>query len=93
VPGEGSDRLREAEQREEQLRRALNDLVTEQRRAQAERARYEQRSRLEGADPRVGEAARSEEQRAAELATAVDAARAELRAQEGLVARLRTERG
>lgn len=93
MPGEGADRLREAEQREEQLRRALNDLVTEQRRAQAERARYEQRSRLEGADPRVGEAARSEEQRAGELALAVDAARAELRAQEGLVARLRTERG
>ncbi len=93
MPGEGADRLREAEQREEQLRRALNDLVTEQRRAQAERTRYEQRSRLEGADPRVGEAARSEEQRAAELALAVDAARAELRAQEGLVARLRTERG
>ena len=92
MPGEGADRLREAEQREEQLRRALNDLVTEQRRAQAERGRYEQRSRLEGADPRVGEAARSEEQRAAELASAVDAARAELRAQEGLVARLRTER-
>jgi hypothetical protein len=93
VPDEAADRLREAEQREEQLRRALNDLVTEQRRAQAERARYEQRSRLEGADPRVGEAARSEEQRAAELAAAVDAARADLRAQEGLVARLRTERG
>jgi hypothetical protein len=93
VADEGADRLREAEQREEQLRRALNDLVTEQRRAQAERARYEQRSRLEGADPRVSEAARSEEQRAAELAAAVDAARADLRAQEGLVARLRTERG
>jgi hypothetical protein len=92
VPGEGADRLREAEQREDQLRRALNDLVTEQRRAQAERDRYEQRARLEGADPRVGEAARSEEQRAAELASAVDAARAALRAQEGLVARLRTER-
>ena len=93
MPNEGADQLREAEQREEQLRRALNDLVTEQRRAQAERARYEQRSRLDGADPRVGEAARSEEQRAAELAAAVAAARAELRAQEGLVARLRTERG
>ena len=93
MPDGAGDRLREAEQREEQLRRALNDLVTEQRRAQAERARYAQRSRLEGADPRVGEAARSEEQRAAELAAAVDAARAELRAQEGLVARLRTERG
>ena len=92
MPGEGADRLREAEQREDQLRRALNDLVTEQRRAQAERARYEQRSRLEGADPRVGDAARAEEQRAAELASAVDAARADLRAQEGLVARLRTER-
>jgi len=92
VPGEGADRLREAEQREDQLRRALNDLVTEQRRAEAERARYEQRSRLEGADPRVGDAARAEEQRAAELASAVDAARADLRAQEGLVARLRTER-
>ena len=93
MPDEAADRLREEEQREEQLRRALNDLVTEQRRAQAERARYEQRSRLEGADPRVGEAARSEEQRAVELAAAVEAARAELRAQEGLVARLRTERG
>ena len=93
MPGEGAGGLREAEEREEQLRRALSGLVTEQRRAQAERARYEQRSRLEGADPRVSEAARSEERRAAELAAAVDAARAELRAQEGLVAQLRTERG
>lgn len=93
MPDEAADRLREAEERQEQLRRALNNLVTEQRRAQDERYRYEQRSRLEGADPRVGEAALSEEQRAAELAAAVDAARAELRAQEGLVARLRTERG
>ena len=92
MPDEGADRLRQAEQREEQLRRALNDLLVEQRRADAERARYEQRSRLEGADPRVADAARSEEQRAAELAVAVDAARAELRAQEGLVAKLRTER-
>jgi hypothetical protein len=93
VPDESADRLREAEQREEQLRRALSDLVTEQRRALAEQGRYEQRSRLPGADPRVGEAARVEGQRAAELTAAVDAARAELRAQEGLVAQLRTERG
>lgn len=92
MPDEGTDGLREAEQREEQLRRALNDLVVEQRRAEAERARYEQRSRLEGADPRVADAARAQEQRAAELGAAVDAARAELRAQEGLVAKLRTER-
>ena len=93
MPGEGTDRLREAEQRQEQLRRALRELVTEQRRALAEQGRYEQRARLPGADPRVGEAARAEGQRAAELTVAVDAARAELRAQEGLVARLRTERG
>ena len=88
-----TERLRAAERREEELRRRLNDLLVDQRRAQSERGRYEQRSRLEGADPRVGEAARAEQQRAAELASAVDAARAELRAQEGLVARLRTERG
>jgi hypothetical protein len=93
VPGEGADRLKEAEQREEELRRVLRDLVTEQRGALAEQGRYEQRARLPGADPRVAEAARSEGQRAAELTVAVDAARAELRAQEGLVARLRTERG
>ena len=92
MPGAGADRLREAEQREEQLRRALNDLLLEQRRALAESSRFEQRARLEGADPRVGDAARSEEQRAAELSAAVEAARAELRTQEGLVAQLRTER-
>jgi hypothetical protein len=45
-----------------------------------------------GADPGVAAAARAEERRAAELAAAVDSARAELRAQEGLVAQLRTER-
>ena len=93
MPGEGADRLREAEQREEQLRRSLHDLVVEQRWAEAERARYEQRSGLEGADPWVREAAGADGQRAAELAAAVEAARAELRAQEGLVAKLRTERG
>ncbi|HYH47920.1 MAG TPA: hypothetical protein VEG38_00080 [Acidimicrobiia bacterium] len=92
MPGGGSDRLRDAEQREEQLRRNLHDLVVEQRRVQAERSRYDQRSRLEGADRRVAEAARSEEERAAELASAIESARAELRAQEGLVAKLRTER-
>lgn len=88
-----SERLRAAEEREDQLRRGLNDLLVEQRRALAERSRYEQRARLEGADPRVADAARAEVRRAAELAAAVDAARAELRAQEGLVAQLRTERG
>lgn len=93
MPGEGADRLKEAEQREEELRRVLRDLVTEQRGALAEQGRYEQRARLPGADPRVAEAARAEGQRAAELTVAVDAARAELRAQEGLVAQLRTERG
>jgi hypothetical protein len=93
VPGEAADRLREAEQREEELRRALHDLVTEQRRALAEQGRSEQRARLPGADPRVGEAARTEGERAVELTAAVEVARAELRAQEGLVARLRTERG
>lgn len=91
--GEASDPLRAAEQREDQLRRQLNDLLVEQRRALAEQARFEQRARLEGADPRVGAAARTEEQRAAELAAAIESARAELRAQEGLVAQLRTERG
>jgi hypothetical protein len=90
--GEASDRLQAAEQREDELRRRLNDLLVEQRRARSEQSRLEQRSRLEGADPRVAAAARTEEQRAAELATAVDSARAELRAQEGLVAQLRTER-
>jgi hypothetical protein len=91
--GEAADRLRAAEERENQLRRRLNDLLVEQRRALAERSRYEQRARLEAADPRVGAAARAEEQRAAELAAAVESARSELRAQEGLVAELRTERG
>ena len=92
--GEASpDRLRAAEEREEQLRRRLNDLLVEQRRAQAEQSRYEQRARLEGADQRVAAAASAEAQRAADLAAAVVAARVELRAQEGLVAQLRTERG
>ena len=86
-----SDRLRAAEEREDQLRRRLNDLLVEQRRALSERSRYEQRARLEAADPRVAAAARAEAQRAAELAATVAAARAELRAQEGLVAQLRTE--
>ena len=90
---QASDRLRAAEEREDQLRRRLNDLLVEQRRALSEQSRYDQRARLEAADPRVAAAARAEEQRAAELAAAVDAARAELRAQEGLVAQLRTERG
>jgi hypothetical protein len=88
-----SDRLQAAEEREDQLRRRLNDLLVELRRAMFERSRYEQRARLEAADPRVAAAARAEEQRVAELAAAVDVARAELRAQEGLVAQLRTERG
>lgn len=87
------DRLRAAEQREDELRRRLNNLLTEQRRALAERSRYEQRSRLEGADPRVAEAARAEEQRAEELSGAIESVRAELRAQEGVVAQLRTDRG
>ena len=93
MAGSAADRLRAAEEREEQLRRRLNDLLVEQRRAESERSRFEQRSRLEGADPRVAEAARAEERRAAQLAAAVESARAELRAQEGLVAQLRTERG
>ncbi len=93
MAGSASDRLRAAEKREEELRRRLNDLLVEQRRAESERSRFEQRSRLEGADPRVAEAARAEDRRAAELAAAVESARAELRAQEGLVAQLRTERG
>ncbi|HEV3497957.1 MAG TPA: hypothetical protein VHA34_16575 [Actinomycetes bacterium] len=93
MAGSAGDRLRAAEEREEQLRRRLNDLLVEQRRAESERSRFEQRSRLEGADPRVAEAARAEERRAAQLAAAVESARAELRAQEGLVAQLRTERG
>ena len=88
-----SDRLRAAEEREEQLRRRLNELLVDQRRAMFARSRYEQRARLESADPRVAAVARSEEQRAVELAATVDAARAELRAQEGLVAQLRTEQG
>ena len=87
------DRLKAAQRREDELRRRLNDLLTEQRRAVAERSRYEQRSRLEGADPRVAEAARAEERRAEELAGAIDSVRAELRAQEGVVAQLRTDRG
>jgi hypothetical protein len=91
--GEAPDRLRQAEEHENELRRRLNDLLVEQRRALSEQARLEERARLEGADPRVAAAARAEEQRAAELARAVDVARAELRAQEGLVAELRTERG
>jgi hypothetical protein len=91
--GEAPDRLRAAEEREDQLRRRLNDLLVEQRRALTERSRYEQRARLEAADPRVAAAARAEEQRAGELAATVESARAELRAQEGLVAQLRTERG
>lgn len=89
--GGPSDQLRAAEQREEQLRLRLNELLVEQRRAMFARSRYEQRARLESADPRVAAAARAEEQRAAELAAAADAARVELRAQEGLVAQLRTE--
>jgi hypothetical protein len=88
-----ADRLRAAEQREEELRRRLNDLLVEQRKALAEQSRFEQRSRLAGADHRVADAARAEERRAAELAAAIDSVRAELRAQEGLVAQLRTERG
>ena len=88
---EPPDRLREAEKREDELRRRLNELLVEQRRAMFARSRYEQRARLESADPRVSAAARAEEQRAAELAAAADAARVELRAQEGLVAQLRTE--
>lgn len=91
--GEASDPLRAATQREDQLRRRLHDLLVEQRRAVAEQDRYEQRARLEGADPRVGAAAGAEEQRVAELAAAIDSARAELRTQEGLVAQLRTDRG
>lgn len=93
-PSEGSraEQLRAAERREDELRRRLNDLLVEQRRALAEQSRYEQRARLESADPRVADAARAEGQRAAELAAAVDAARAELRAQEGVVAQLKTER-
>jgi hypothetical protein len=91
--GETSDQLRAAEELEGQLRRRLNDLLVEQRRAMFQQSRYEQRARLESADPRVAAAARAEEQRAAQLAATVDAARAELRAQEGLVAQLRTERG
>jgi hypothetical protein len=87
------DRLRAAQEREDQLRRRLNDLLVEQRRAVSEQSRFEQRARLEGADPRVAAAARAEGQRAAEMAAAVESARAELRAQEGLVAQLRTERG
>jgi hypothetical protein len=90
--GEAADRLRAAEERERELRRRLNDLLVEQRHAVAEQSRFEQRARLEGADPRVAAAARAEEQRATELGAAVEAARAELRAQEGLVAELRTER-
>lgn len=90
--GEAADRLRVAEQRESELRQKLNDLVVEQRRALEEKFRFEQRARLEGADPRVAKAALAEEQRAAQLGTAVEAARAELRTQEGLVAQLRTER-
>jgi hypothetical protein len=93
TPGETDDRLRAAQEREDQLRRRLNDLLVEQRRAVSEQSRFEQRARLEGADPRVAAAARAEEQRAAEMAAAVESARAELRAQEGLVAQLRTERG
>ena len=88
-----ADRLRAAERREDELRRRLNDLLVEQRRALAEQSRYEQRARLEGADSRVADAARTEGQRAAELASAIEAARAELRAQEGVVAQLKTERG
>jgi hypothetical protein len=38
--GEASDRLRAAEEREEQLRRRLNDLLVEQRRAQSEHALF-----------------------------------------------------
>jgi len=92
--GEASaGRLQAALEREDQLRRRLNDLLVEQRRALAEQTRFEQRARLEGADPRVAVAASAEARRAAELNAAVDAARAELRAQEGLVAQLRTERG
>lgn len=91
--GEADDRLRAAQEREDQLRRKLNDLLVEQRRAVSEQSRFEQRARLEGADPRVAAAARAEEQRATEMAAAVESARAELRAQEGLVAQLRTERG
>ena len=91
-PGEAADRLEAAEARESELRRRLNDLLVEQRRALTEKSRFEQRAQLEGADPRVATAARAEEQRAAELSAAVEAARSELRAQEGLVAQLRTER-
>ena len=91
--GAADDRLRAAQEREDQLRRRLNDLLVEQRRAMFEHSRYEQRARLESADPRVAAAARAEEQRAAELAAAVGSVRAELRTQEGLVAQLRTERG
>lgn len=91
--GPTPDRLQAAVEREDQLRRQLNDLLVERRRALSEWSRYEQRARLEAADPRVAAAARAEEQRAAELAAVIDAARAELRAQEGLVAQLRTERG
>lgn len=86
-----ADRLRAAEEREDQLRRRLHDLLVEQRRAQAEQSRYEERARLEGADQRVADAARAEEQRATELGAVIDSVRAELRAQEGLVAQLRTE--
>lgn len=92
MSGTAPDRLRAAEEREDQLRRQLNDLLVEQRRALAERYRFEQRATLEGADPRVADAARAEERRAADLAAAVESARAALRAQEGLVAQLRTER-
>lgn len=92
IPGEAADRLKAAEAREDELRRRLHDLLVEQRRALTEKSRFEQRARLEGADPRVADAARAEEQRALELGAAVEMARAELRAQEGLVAQLRTER-
>lgn len=87
------DRLRAAEEREDQLRRQLNDLLVDLRRAILARSRYDQRARLEAADPRVAAAARAEQRRAAELGAVIDTARAELRAQEGLVAQLRTERG
>ena len=91
-PGEAAGPLEAAEARENELRRRLNDLLVEQRRALTEKSRFEQRAQLEGADPRVAAAARAEEQRAAELSAAVEAARSELRKQEGLVAQLRTER-
>ncbi len=92
-PDTSVEALRRARADELRLRQRLASLVTERARAEAETSRLQQRASLEGADTRVAEAASAYRERAVRLEADIAGLRAELRAQEGVVAQLAAAAG